>query len=286
MTDLGSFLPPGSCILDLGCAKGSFRNERADILTVRVDREAFSPQDGSSFVQADAGVLPFAPESFDLVVCNHSLEHFRELGTVLDELRRVIKRDGLLFISVPDSTSITDRVYRWLASGGGHVNAFAAPGLLIRTIEDRTGLRHMGTKPLFSSLTFLNRRNIVSRMPGKMALFLWGSERYLAFVSYCLRILDRIFGSRYSHYGWASYFGTPPGPLLLDPWTNVCVHCGSGHPAGSLRAAGVVRTLFWKIREYTCPLCGARNLFTADDWAPRINLDGEYVRSYEDRQER
>jgi hypothetical protein len=211
------------------------------------------------------------------VVCNHSLEHFEDLGAVLGEIRRVIKPSGLLFAAVPASTSITDRIYRWLAKGGGHVNAFANPRPLVRKIEARTGLRHLGTKVLFSSLCFLNRRNLPAAPSKKMALFLWGSERYLAIISYCLRILDRTFKTRHSHYGWASFFGTPRGALLLDPWTNVCVRCGCGHCAEALRTSGMTRTVFWKLTAYTCPVCGAWNLFTSDAWAPRAGLDGEFV---------
>jgi SAM-dependent methyltransferase len=277
MNDLISPLPPGARILDLGCAKGSFAIERTDVLTIRVDREAFRPDDASCFVQSDAGSLPFAAEAFDLVVCNHSLEHFEDLDAVLGEVRRVVKPTGLLFVAVPASTSITDRIYRWLAKGGGHVNAFADPQPLVRKIEARTGLRHLGTKVLFSSLCFLNRRNLPSAPSKKMALFLWGSERYLAIISYCFRTLDRTLGTRLSQYGWASFFGTPRGALLLDPWTNVCVRCGSGHCADSLREGGRTRTVFWKLTAYTCPVCGARNLFTPDAWAPRVGLDGEFV---------
>ena len=68
MNDLISVLPAGARILDLGCAKGSFSTERTDIFIVRVDRDAFRPGDGSLFVQADAGVLPFCTGCFDLVL--------------------------------------------------------------------------------------------------------------------------------------------------------------------------------------------------------------------------
>jgi SAM-dependent methyltransferase len=48
---------------------------------------------------ADAA-LPEA--SFDLVTVNHALEHIPHVRPVLAEVRRVLKRDGLLFVSVPN----------------------------------------------------------------------------------------------------------------------------------------------------------------------------------------
>jgi hypothetical protein len=144
-------------------------------------------------------------------------------------------------------------------------------------IEGRTGLRHLGTKPLFSSLSFLNRKNIYSKRQKKMILFFGGSERYLAVLTYCLRILDRTFGTHLSHYGWASFFGTQRGALALDPWTNVCVRCGCGHGADDLRKAGKTRRALWMLKAYICPVCGAWNLFTSDEWAPRVGLNGKTV---------
>jgi SAM-dependent methyltransferase len=45
--------------------------------------------------------IPFPDESFDCVVCNAVLEHVVNPGEVLDEFRRVLKREGTLYLCVP-----------------------------------------------------------------------------------------------------------------------------------------------------------------------------------------
>lgn len=40
--------------------------------------------------------------TYDLVICNHVLEHVPSDGDALRELTRIIKRDGVVFLTVPD----------------------------------------------------------------------------------------------------------------------------------------------------------------------------------------
>ncbi len=46
--------------------------------------------------------MPFQDESFDLVLCNHVLEHVTDLGPALDKLRQVVAASGVLIINVPN----------------------------------------------------------------------------------------------------------------------------------------------------------------------------------------
>lgn len=50
-----------------------------------------------------ATTLPFQNNYFDIVVCNSALEHIQEYEEVLIEIHRVIKKDGLLLLTVPNS---------------------------------------------------------------------------------------------------------------------------------------------------------------------------------------
>lgn len=40
--------------------------------------------------------------SYDLVICNHVLEHVPDDGAALRELARIVKPDGIVFLTVPD----------------------------------------------------------------------------------------------------------------------------------------------------------------------------------------
>jgi SAM-dependent methyltransferase len=246
-------------VLDLGSSTGSYRHQDFPFATVRVDLDAVRTAPGVVFVQADASQLPFRAGVFDAVVCNHSLEHFVGLGAALDEIGRVLKPGGCLFVSVPDASAFSDRLFRWLSGGGIHVNAFVDVAQLIAAIEQHVGARHAATRPLYASCCFANPHNRTARAPRRFWILAGGREGFLRVGTWMLRWLDRAFGTRLSFYGWALFFGPVAETVREDGWSNVCVRCGAGHPAEELR---LTRTLFW--RMYRCPACGAENIFTPD----------------------
>jgi SAM-dependent methyltransferase len=248
MQEILNHLPPGSRVLDLGCQHGSFPASRTRAATVRLDRDVPDGRD-AAFVQGDAALLPFADASFAAVISNHSLEHFEDLDTVLREIGRIVRRDGALFVAVPDAATLTDRIYRWLGRGGGHINPFTNAEQVARRIERATGLPHVATRTLWSSLSFLNRRVSPRPLPLRLWLLGGGFECVLrAYVRWSRRI-DGIFGTRTGVYGWAFYFGTIAEPVNGGEWRNVCIRCGSGCPDDVVNAK----------QNYACPNCGAIN---------------------------
>jgi SAM-dependent methyltransferase len=251
--DLIDGLPPGARVLDLGARTGSFHTNRTDLVIVRVDLEIAPARGDGYYLATDAARLPFRTAAFDLIISNHSLEHFEALAETLREIGRVIRPGGALYVAVPDAGTLTDRIYRWLARGGGHVNAFRSAGQVTALVEKLTGLSHQATRDLYSSLSFLNRRNFTARPPRKIALFAFGNERFLAILMWILRM-----GSgRLSRYGWAFYFGEVRVRGSLESWINVCVRCGAGHSEPFLRKSRVLVR-----RTYRCPDCGGWNLLT------------------------
>lgn len=250
----------GARVLDLGCRHGSFPPP-ARLRTVRVDLDPPSKHPNACAVQADATALPFAPGTFELVISNHSLEHIDRPEKALREIGRTLTSDGALYIAVPDASTLTDRIYRWMAQGGGHINAFTSAPQVAELVHHYTGLPCTGTRTLYSSLSFLHRRSQPQRPPRKLWLFLNGSETALRWFVGLLRLSDRVFGSRLSVYGWALYFGAATPPEQSE-WPNVCVGCGSAHPAEALIAGDRVhRGLLWTL--FDCPTCGSRSVFHA-----------------------
>ena len=55
---------------------------------------------------ADAHFLPFKDESFSQVVCTEVLEHLESPIQALREIKRVLKKKGVVFITVPNLTEI------------------------------------------------------------------------------------------------------------------------------------------------------------------------------------
>jgi SAM-dependent methyltransferase len=262
MHDLLRNLPIGSFVLDLGCANGSFPSAATPATAIRTDREPHSRGFADCFVCSDAAHLPFRDRTFAAIVSNHSLEHFPDLAAALSEIGRVIKPDGWLFVSAPDAGTLTDRIYRWLGRGGGHVNAFRSATAVSSMIERSTGLRHIATKTLCSTLSFLNRRRAPRPLPWRLVLLGGGFGWTLFLFAWISRWADRVFHTRFSVYGWAFYFGAYlPKDMDLSTWRNVCVACGAGHPAALLIQDSRVTSIAGALRVYRCPGCGALNPF-------------------------
>lgn len=262
-------LPPGARVLDLGSGSGSFDAASCPAaLVVRADNEPKTLVRGGWFVLADAARLPFPDGAFDCVVANHCLEHMPDVEAVLREIGRVVRSGGNLFVSVPDASTLTDRVYRWIYHGGGHISPIRSPEEFRSEIARATGLQPTATRTLCASLWFLNRRCFKPRPPRRLWLLGNGNLRLLALLSLAFRKLDGLLGARFSVYGWEFYFGELREEVETYPWTNVCVGCGAGHSAASLVANHRVRRWFGLLKSYHCPNCGVWNLFTADRAGP------------------
>jgi SAM-dependent methyltransferase len=258
-------LHPAALVVDVGSNRGSFPCEQYQFRTLRVDIDRHEPAAGKAWaVQADAGRMPLPDSIADLVICNHSLEHFNGLDQALREIGRIIKPGGSLYVSVPDSSTLCDRVYRRLSQGGGHVNSFTNPAQLAAIISATTDLPHVATRPLYASFSYLNCNNLVGPAPRKLLLLFGGNESFLRISTWLLRMVDKQLGTRLSHYGWAFYFGQECELQFPGGWKNVCFLCGAGHPSEILRPQVRRGRLPFLPGYYSCPTCKTRNLFTPE----------------------
>jgi SAM-dependent methyltransferase len=263
-------LQSGSRVLDLGCRQGSFSlRDYPDLFVVALDIVAFDHENAVLDehlhpVQADASRLPFAERSFDAIVANHSLEHMTSLSQVMREVGRVVKPTGSLFVSVPDASTFSDSLYRWVYHGGGHVNPFRSSSEVAKIIVENTGLQLAGTRLLHTSFLFLRREHFSPRPPRRMWLFFNGGSAVIRALAYAARIADRLFGTRLSVYGWALYFSA--GALRVDtrPLPNVCLRCGGGFPESLLIEGSAIRRRAFLPDIYRCPTCGECNFLTWD----------------------
>ena len=239
MHEILDHLPPGSRVLDLGAQRGSFRApDYRELQLIATDLLSPSHIDSQLlFVRAEASSLPFRSRTFDAIILNHSLEHFEILKPALQEIGRVVKTDGAIYVAVPDATAFSDRLYRQVFwNRGGHVNLFGNKAELSKTLSWYFGLPLAGSRTLCASLTFLNRKATgagprripFSRLP----------EALLRALTIPLRIADRRFGARLSVYGWALYFGNLKQPIDVTVRPNICIRCGQAHPADWLLQQG------------------------------------------------
>ncbi len=91
----------GAQVLDLGGTKidkrGKFNLNTYNLAVIYANLGMEKQPD----VQADAAILPFACQSFDIVICGELLEHVPNPAPVLAQAWAVLKPTGRLLISVP-----------------------------------------------------------------------------------------------------------------------------------------------------------------------------------------
>jgi ubiquinone/menaquinone biosynthesis C-methylase UbiE len=110
-------IKPGTYTLDIGCGTGIYTNElcEAGARVVGVD---ISPEmlaiaaeknrhhgDNVSFLVADAAVLPFEDNSFDLVASISAMEFYDRPQESLQEMYRVLKPGGHMVVATLNSLS-------------------------------------------------------------------------------------------------------------------------------------------------------------------------------------
>ena len=91
-------------ILDFGCGDARYKEiiSRKNSYTGVDVKISGHPEDNKNYDMLwDNNKLPFLDESFDVVVCTEVLEHVEELNITIQELRRVLKKGGLMFITMP-----------------------------------------------------------------------------------------------------------------------------------------------------------------------------------------
>lgn len=110
--------PAGSRVLDAGCGPGSWAyGRRPDLGVVGCDIKfppgPPAPAPHVAVFRADLARLPLRDGCCDLAVCHYVLEHVTALRPCCDELARVTRPGGTLYLSVPRAASFDDRLYRF-----------------------------------------------------------------------------------------------------------------------------------------------------------------------------
>ncbi len=282
MDDLLAHLGVGERVLDLGSGLGSFSYERYSCQIVAVDTQApAAPRAGHAggwprpasgriaYVVGRGAAIPLACECVDVVVGNHLFEHLADPVPVAREIARVLRAGGILFATIPDGASFSDRFYRLWTLGGGHLQRLNLRGLQ-EIIEPNTDLELLYSRRLYASFSFLHPRpEIAIHLPRRSQLLkhlpTWARDLALALLNTATRLLDAFFSVRLSFYGWACYFGRPAAQISAvrrEEFLNVCARCGAGHPGEEL-ARG-------RFLLYRCPQCGGPNPYFGEWFASRI----------------
>jgi len=97
-------VPADARILDVGCGSGIFLKDLEDEAFQRLDgidpfiQQTIEYSERSRVYKAH---LSDCPDGYDFVMLNHSLEHMLDQHDTFTQLRRVLRRGGLLMIRIP-----------------------------------------------------------------------------------------------------------------------------------------------------------------------------------------
>src|SRR5262249_54822335 len=102
-----SLLPARGRILEIGGGSGFqaslMASEAFDVVSLDTSPQANLTRDFE--VSSYDGVhLPFEEETFDIVYSSNALEHVEELDKLFNEMKRVLKRQGIMLHVVPSAS--------------------------------------------------------------------------------------------------------------------------------------------------------------------------------------
>jgi SAM-dependent methyltransferase len=95
-------------VLDIGASSGEFLQAAIELgceatgVEPSAEGVRIAKSKGLNVVQSPAETLPFPDETFDLVHSNHVFEHLADPQQAAKEAFRVLKKDGLFFVEVPN----------------------------------------------------------------------------------------------------------------------------------------------------------------------------------------
>lgn len=110
---------PRERVLDLGCGPGdgiraiAARGGRAiglDYSEGMLEKARANVGQRGPLLRGDAAALPFKDGSFDKVVCTNSFHHYPDQVSALAELRRVLRKGGLLVLVDPRADNLGGRI--------------------------------------------------------------------------------------------------------------------------------------------------------------------------------
>ena len=205
------FLHVGADILEVGCGTGHLSHAFEDAgfsvtscdIALRMAQQAQDRMDSGATLVADIERPPFKDGAFDAIVLIGVISYVNDADLALDNIRRLLKRDGILIISSANRNLLLNSVSRRLARLSGHNAA--------KQTTDKTDAR--GSKFLRETCTYYKAsvfnkfvvdkgyRRIASRNVGFGRLRLPGSialpEKHQVRISRSLTAISRYFPFRW-----------------------------------------------------------------------------------------
>ena len=193
---LAASLPQGSAVLDAGAGQCQYKKYFSSHRYVAMDAACGDKLWNYSNLDAvcDLARLPCRDETYAGVLLTQVLEHVSEPQAVLDELYRILRPGGLLYLSVPQSQGEHQPphdYFRYTRYGLSHLLEKA--GFTVMDIHPECGFfEYLGNRmTVVPKILFWQRR----RRACRIALLPLELLSYVVFVGFCaplLNALDRL----------------------------------------------------------------------------------------------
>ena len=157
-------------ILDLGCASGGFLShlydcgfhslQGIDISNVFVDIANDLTNNKFKICTGHVETLPYDDNQFDFIIADQLVEHIFDLNSLFIEVKRVLNKNGLLCISVPNTPNYSDTCffeYYWFIMRE-HIHHFDLDHLTILAAQH-------GFKLIDSHVTLSNMLSPTAKLP-------------------------------------------------------------------------------------------------------------------------
>lgn len=110
-------------ILDIGCGTGEFlnicKNAKWNVIGIEPSPDArkMAIENFGLDVKEESEIKNLEPESFNIITMWHVLEHVPNLNERIEDLKRLIKPNGVIIIAVPNCESLDAKIYKenWAA---------------------------------------------------------------------------------------------------------------------------------------------------------------------------
>ena len=109
----------GKKVLDVACGEGygtyQMANVASEVIGIDNDQATIDhaatkyKRSNIQYLNASITQIPLPDYSYDVIVCLETLEHIEEHDQALKELKRLLKPEGILIISTPNTETYSDR---------------------------------------------------------------------------------------------------------------------------------------------------------------------------------
>jgi SAM-dependent methyltransferase len=160
-----------ACFLDIGCGDGAFLRiaEMLGYAALGLEPDPVAVERGKTMGRkVRLGSLEandFAVNSFDQVTLSHVLEHFHDTVAALDEVYRLLRPGGRVWITQPNigALGLAEFGASWRGLETPRHMVLMTPSRLIELLKSRSFVRCEQLKPSYEAMFFFSQSLMISR---------------------------------------------------------------------------------------------------------------------------